>query len=66
MNTGILTRAGMLALLMALTGCATNAQVEDRGAILSAADARAMIRVEVTALPTPTATEDALVASAAN
>ena len=59
MNTGTLTRAGMLAVLITLTGCGTAGQTKDQGPILSAADAQAMIRVEVTILEPPADLPDA-------
>lgn len=69
MTTGILTRAGMLALLITLTGCETAGQVRDQGPILSAADAQAMIRVEVKMLESPADlpdAQDAAIAVASN
>lgn len=68
MNTGTLTRAGMLAVLITLTGCGTAGQTKDQGPILSAADAQAMIRVEVTILEPPDAPDapDAAIAVASN
>lgn len=66
MNAGTLIRGGMLAALMTLTGCGTVGQARDHGAILSAADARAMIRVEVTPLEPPADATEEMIAAASN
>lgn len=64
MNAGTRIRAGIVAMLAAAaTGCGTVTQVKDDGAILSAADAQAMIRVKVTVLEQPDLPDDALIAA---
>lgn len=66
MNAGKLIRASILVTLAAVTGCATAPQVEDHGAILSAADAQSMIRVSVTVLEPPVPEDAELIAAVAD